>query len=356
VKSWTAPASSPIFSKEIIMNLFKLTPAMLAVTLLAAACGTAPTKPSLLEQARSNYIAAQSSPSVTRYAPLELQQAGEALQLANTAAQNHSNNESIDKLAYVANQKIALAQEVTKQKTAEAEVGQASIVRDKVLLDQRTSEADRAKFDAQQSLLAAQVAQNAAADAKLNAQIAQDATVDAQRKAQLSQDATVNAQRQAQASQNATVDAQQQTLDAQAHAAALEAQLSDLAAKKTERGTVITLGDVLFGTDLARLNADGMRTAQKLALVLQQNPQRTVLVEGFTDSTGTALHNQELSERRAESVRIALLEQGISAERINIQGFGESYPVAANDSAANRQLNRRVEIILSDDGGKVVAR
>jgi outer membrane protein OmpA-like peptidoglycan-associated protein len=315
---------------------------MLAVTLFAAACSTPPAKPSLLEQARSNYIAAQSSPTVTRYAPLELQQAGEALQLANTAAQNHGSNDSIDKLAYVANQKIALAQEVTKQKTAEAEVGQASILRDKVLLDQRTSEADHAKFDAQQSLLAAQVAQNAATDAKVTAQIAQDANVDAQRQAQISQDATL--------------DAQRQTLDAQAHAAALEAQLSDLAAKKTERGTVITLGDVLFGTDLARLNADGMRTTQKLALVLQQNPHRTVLVEGFTDSTGAALHNQELSERRADAVRIALLEQGIAAERISIQGFGESYPVAANDSASNRQLNRRVEIILSDDSGKVVAR
>ena len=119
---------------------------------------------------------------------------------------------------------------------------------------------------------------------------------------------------------------------------------------------VITLGDVLFGTDLARLNADGMRTAQKLANVLQQNPKRTVLIEGFTDSTGTAAHNQELSERRASAVRNALQELGVARERVAIRGYGEAYPVAANDTAQNRQLNRRVEIVLSDDTGKTTAR
>ena len=99
-----------------------------------------------------------------------------------------------------------------------------------------------------------------------------------------------------------------------------------------------------------------MHTTQKLATVLQQNPQRTVLIEGFTDSTGTAAHNQELSERRANVVRSALLEQGVAAERISTRGFGESNPIATNETAANRQLNRRVEIVLSDDKGIVIAR
>jgi outer membrane protein OmpA-like peptidoglycan-associated protein len=136
----------------------------------------------------------------------------------------------------------------------------------------------------------------------------------------------------------------------------LEKQLADLAAKKTERGMVITLGDVLFGTDVARLNPDGMRTAQTLADVLQQNPQRTVLVEGFTDSTGTGPHNQDLSERRASAVGSALQEMGVARERIAIRGYGEAYPVAANNTAQNRQLNRRVEIVLSDVSGKITQR
>ncbi len=81
-----------------------------------------------------------------------------------------------------------------------------------------------------------------------------------------------------------------------------------------------------------------------------------MLVEGFADSTGTAAHNQELSERRAGAVRTALEAMGIGRERVAVRGYGESYPVAANDTAENRQLNRRVEIVLSEDGGKVIAR
>ena len=171
---------------------------------------------------------------------------------------------------------------------------------------------------------------------------AQGETADAQRKEQ-------DAQRQAQ-------DAQRQTQESQARTAQLEAQLADLAAKKTERGIIITLGDVLFGTDQAKLNPEGMRTAQKLADILQQNPQRVVLVEGFTDSTGSSAHNQDLSERRASAVRSALQLQGISRDRISVRGFGETNPIADNNTAENRQLNRRVEIILSDASGKISAR
>ena len=146
------------------------------------------------------------------------------------------------------------------------------------------------------------------------------------------------------------------TRDAQARASALEMQLADLAAKKTERGMIITLGDVLFGTDKADLTSNGVNTANKLAEVLKNNPQRTVLIEGFTDSTGSSAHNLELSQRRAESVRNALLSQGIARDRIATRGYGVAYPAAGNDTAANRQLNRRVEIVLSEDNTAIPAR
>ncbi|HTN66555.1 MAG TPA: OmpA family protein [Burkholderiaceae bacterium] len=283
------------------------TPALLTIAVLLGACSSMPRTTSLLDQTRNDYVAAQNNPNVASYAPVEMKQAGEALNQANAAANDRDSAEKIDKLAYLAKQKIALTQEMAKQKAAEADVASAGKERDKMRLDQRTNEADQAK---------------------LAAQVAQAQTVDAQRKTQ----------------------------DAQAHAAQLEAQLAELAAKKTERGMVITLGDVLFGTDQARLNPDGMRTAQKLADVLQKNPQRTVLVEGFADSVGSASHNQQLSERRATAVRSALQELGVSRERVAVRGYGESYPVAANDTAQNRQLNRRVEIVLSDADGKVMPR
>lgn len=310
------------------MKNFYLTPILLAVAVLVGACSSTPKTTSLLDQTRSDYRMAQSNPNVATYAPLEMKQAGDALAQANAAAKDNDSAEKIDKLAYLARQKIALTQEVAKQKSAEAEVASAGKVRNQILLDQRTNEANIAKNNAEKSRVAAQVAQGDAAEAQRKTQAAQEEAAAAQRKTQ----------------------------EAQARATQLEAQLAELAAKKTERGIVITLGDVLFGTDLARLNPQGMLTAQKLASVLQQNPQRRVLIEGFTDSTGAAAHNQELSERRAGAVQRALQEMGVAPERVAMRGYGEAHPVAANDTPANRQLNRRVEIVLSDDSGKVVAR
>ncbi|MDN3575479.1 OmpA family protein [Chitinimonas viridis] len=296
------------------MKAFHLSPALLGVTLLIGACSSMPTTTSLLEQTRSDFLAAQSNPDVARYASLELTQARDALGLANDAASRNDSTEAINLQAYMAKQKIALTQEVAKQKAAEADVTNAGKQRDQMRLDQRTIEADQANLSAAQARAAAQQAQDA------------------------------------------TSAAQGQALAAQSRNAQLEAQLAELAAKKTERGMVITFGDMLFGTDLARLNAEGMRTAQKVALVLQQNPSRSVLVEGFADSTGTAMHNQALSERRAAAVWGALQEMGVSSNRVIVRGYGESHPVAGNDTPENRQLNRRVEIVLSDENGKVSQR
>lgn len=296
------------------MKNFYLLPALLAIAVLVGACSSAPRTTTLLDQTRSDYRVAQSNPNVASYAPQEMKQASEAMEQADAAASRPDSEEKINNLAYLAKQKIALTQEVAKQRAAEAAVAIAAKERDQMRLDQRTNEANQARTSAEQSRLAAQRAQGEASEA------------------------------------------QRKTQEAQARAAQLEAQLADLAAKKTERGMIITLGDVLFATNQARLNAEGMRTAQKLANVLQNNPERIVLIEGFTDSTGTAAHNQVLSERRAGAVRNALQEQGIGRERIAIRGYGAAYPVAANDTAQNRQLNRRVEIVLSDEAGRTMPR
>lgn len=303
------------------MNSKKIIPILVFAASMLGACSSMPTTTTLLDQTRSDFSAAQSNPNVASYAPLELRMASEALDQANAAAAKKESMEAIDRLAYVAKQKIALSQEVAKQKAAEASVANSGKVRDQVRLDQRTAEADQAKMKADQATAAAKVAEAAATTA-------QQQTTEAQRKAQ----------------------------EAEARAAQLETQLAGLSAKKTERGMVVTLGDVLFGTDQARLTPDGMRTVQQLAGVLQQNPQRTVLVEGFTDITGSKQHNLDLSQRRASAVRSALQAMNIGRDRVAIQGYGDAYPVASNDNATDRQLNRRVEIVLSDESGKVPAR
>jgi outer membrane protein OmpA-like peptidoglycan-associated protein len=119
---------------------------------------------------------------------------------------------------------------------------------------------------------------------------------------------------------------------------------------------VVTISDVLFDTDQASLHPEGVENLHKLARVLQLQPQRKVMVEGYTDSTGSAQHNQELSERRAAAVRDTLTGLGVDPARISMRGYGERFPVAANDSAAHRQLNRRVEIVLSNDAAAIPPR
>lgn len=130
----------------------------------------------------------------------------------------------------------------------------------------------------------------------------------------------------------------------------------DLQAKQTERGTLVTFGDVLFDLDKAELKPAGLRNVQKLADFLNENPERKVIVEGHTDSTGSAAYNLQLSERRAESVRRALIRAGVDAQRINTVGYGKDFPVAGNDSSSGRAMNRRVEVTISHDDQRVAPR
>jgi outer membrane protein OmpA-like peptidoglycan-associated protein len=140
---------------------------------------------------------------------------------------------------------------------------------------------------------------------------------------------------------------------AAARAQSLESELAGLKAKKTDRGIVVTLGDLLFDTAKATLKPGAYSTVDRLAEALKESPDRKVMIEGHTDSVGNDEYNQELSERRAQSVQAALFERGVSAEQISAIGKGESTPVASNDNAAGRQQNRRVELIFQ--GGSRVA-
>jgi len=289
---------------------FKL--ALITSAVLLTACSTAPTNTTLLDQTRSEYQVARNSDSVNRYAASELTQSAEALDQANAASTAHENAEKVDRLAYLAKQKIAVAEDVAKQKSAEAVVADAEKQRNALRLASRTAQADKA-------IANADMANQIAAVSQINEQAAQ-----------------------------ATAQAEQ------ARADRLEQQLKDLNAKKTEHGIIITFGDILFNTNEARLNPSGVGVAQKLAMILNENPQRTVQIGGFTDSTGSADYNMALSVRRATAVSDILSGAGVTAQRIGVKGYGMSNPIADNSTAQNRQLNRRVEITLSDAGGNIV--
>jgi len=131
----------------------------------------------------------------------------------------------------------------------------------------------------------------------------------------------------------------------------LEEQMVSLATTQSERGLVMTLGDVLFDAGHSDLKASANRTVLKLVQFLQLNPRRIVRIEGYTDSRGDAQENLELSRARAQAVADVLVDLGIDAKRIEVQGHGEAFPVTENASAKGRAQNRRVEIVFSDEQG-----
>jgi outer membrane protein OmpA-like peptidoglycan-associated protein len=165
---------------------------------------------------------------------------------------------------------------------------------------------------------------------------------------------TAMAQAQAQQQAQQAQQAQQQAQLAQQQAQDLQKQLTDLQAKQTERGMMLTLGNVLFDTNGDTLKPGADDIVSRLSQFLQQHPDIKVRIEGHTDSTGSEDYNQALSERRAEAVSVALQGRGVPAQRIQAVGRGKSDPVATNSTAAGRQLNRRVEIIFSDAQGQFV--
>lgn len=131
-------------------------------------------------------------------------------------------------------------------------------------------------------------------------------------------------------------------------AQSLERELADLKATKTDRGIVVTLGDVLFDTGKATLKPGAYPTIDRLANALKESANRKVLIEGHTDNVGSDETNQMLSERRAASVQAALFERGVASSQVSTLGKGESTPIASNDDAGGRQRNRRVEMIFQD--------
>jgi outer membrane protein OmpA-like peptidoglycan-associated protein len=293
------------------MHRFALSLTALAVV---AGCSTTPPTNVRLDQAREDFRTVQADPRSQNQAPAELRQAADALTAANTAASNREDVAQVNHLAYVASQRAAIVRETVNFKTAEMGVANAAAARTSAQLQARTQEAD--------------AAQRAAAEAQRSASMARTDTVEAQRQAALAMERN----------------------------RLLEARMAELNAKQTPRGIVITLGDVLFDVDRSALKPAGTRMVDQLAEVLKADPQRTVLVEGFTDSTGADAYNQTLSTERADAVRVALLAQGIAATRVVSRGYGKANPVGSNDTAAGRQMNRRVEIVLSDESGQIKAR
>src|SRR5882724_9179823 len=201
--------------------------------------------------------------------------------------------------------------------------------------------------DAQKAIQAAEQAQSPA-DMQSLAYVAE-------RKAQIA--SVVGATRKAEQARMQAEQARMQAESARAQADAEQAknvallkELADLKGQQTNRGLVLTVGDVLFATGKAEVAAGGLRSIDKLAEFLKKNPTRNLLIEGHTDNTGPEDFNLKLSQQRADAVKDVLVSRGVGTDRITTKGYGPKYPVVANDTAAGRQQNRRVEVVVLNEG------
>ncbi len=277
----------------------------LGLALALGACVSMPQPNAALESARMAVQAAEADPNVTKYAALDLDVARKDLSNADNAALHHQ-DAAIAQSAYLAMENARLAQAHAAAKADDARVAAGQVERDQIRLAARTQEADKAK------LAAANFKQ--VADSALN-----------------------------------------QRDQANEETARVQAELDALKATPTPRGMVLTLGDVLFDTGRAELKSGASRKLDQLAQFLVEHPDRRVQIDGFTDSVGTDSYNEELSQRRANTVREALISRNVESSRIGTEGYGKSYPVANNNDSGGRQLNRRVEVVIGADNGTPIS-
>ncbi len=310
------------------------------IVALLGACASTPQPNAELEHARQVVDTAANTNQVRRLAPVELREAQEQFQRAERLWQDNADRPDVSHRAHIAQRQAEIAMEAARARFLDERVAQLRNEREQVRLEARAARAEQ--------VAARERTERARAEAERRAEAAERARAerereDAERERQIADERRQMAEARA-------AELERQTAEMRAEAERLQQQLADLEARPTERGLVLTLGsDVLFDFDRYDLKSGAERTVTRIAEFLNEYEERQVLVEGFTDSVGAREYNLGLSQRRANAVRTALVEQGVDPDRIRIRGYGPDFPVASNDSESGRQLNRRVEVIISDD-------
>jgi outer membrane protein OmpA-like peptidoglycan-associated protein len=244
-----------------------------------------------------------------------------------------------------AQERVERAQSQAAQEAARAEEARIEAQRE---ADQRAA-AEQARTQSEQARLQAQQeAQQAAQDraqAEQQLQQAQAARQQAEQQQQTLAQEAEQARLQAQQADQARLQTEQQA--AQQRQRLLQQLNQVLQTKDTAKGLIVNVSDVLFDTGKATLKPGAKVRLAKVAGIILAYPDLRLQVNGYTDSTGTHEINEELSQRRADAVRDFLTSQGVSQGNVSAEGFAESDPVASNSNAAGRQLNRRVELVVS---------
>jgi outer membrane protein OmpA-like peptidoglycan-associated protein len=313
---------------------------------MAVACGTAPKQNLALEQVRTQLEELKSNPELADHAPLAVGEAERALRQAETATGDDTNRIH---LIYMADRKIQIARVVAQHGQLEQEYRRLAEERNAMLVKASKLEAERARLEAEQarmmSLARAEDAQRAREEA-LQAQQREAASArDAEHALEEAQQARALAASSATEAQLARREAEL----AVEQADTLRKQLENLQLRQTESGVVVTLGDVLFQSGETSLREEAMASLVEVVDLLQSEPDKSIRIEGHSDSTGDSENNLEISAQRANSVLDALVSLGVDPGRFTAAGMGEDFPIASNDTEEGRAQNRRVDVILLDE-------
>lgn len=346
---------------ERITRTCQMVASGLIAVLILAGCATTPQPHSGLDAAREAVEAADADPEIRRNAALELRDARDKLAEAERRWRDGADSSEVTHWSWMATNRANVARETTELRRMERQVEDLRNDRERLQLQARAARAEReAERRAEERARAEADRERAEADrrrAEAEREQAEAARLAEQAERLRAQEAAREADMQREMAERRAMELEEETRRMREEAERLQRQIAELEARPTDRGLVLTLGsDVLFDFDRYELRSGAARTVERIADFLNEYEDRQVLVEGFTDSTGSREYNMGLSERRANSVRLALIERGVDEDRIRIRGYGPDFPVASNDNEAGRQLNRRVEVIISDDAEAVPER
>jgi outer membrane protein OmpA-like peptidoglycan-associated protein len=271
---------------------YKISVVMIAL-LSTFGCSQKPVDFLVLNGAKNSYLELKKDENIINNAPMEFYKAGKIYQMTKAV----KTQDEADHLSFLLQNQVNIVRETASTKALEAKVVKLKDSKVQALLDEKENQILIMKKEAEKARLEAELAR---------------------KEAELSRDKFL--------------------------------ALQELNAKQTNRGLVLTLGDVLFETGKSNLLAGSMLAIDKLVEFLADNKERMVLIEGHTDNVGSSTSNLDLSLRRSGAVEEALVQKGISSDRLFVKGYGEAYPVASNDDSGGRQRNRRVEIVILEEG------
>jgi outer membrane protein OmpA-like peptidoglycan-associated protein len=318
-----------------------------------------------------NAIRIARNASAEKYATASMQKATQQLQGAEDAYAQKRDRKSVEAAARDAIQtaeearviavkakseeeaqaKVAAEKRAAEEREAKARADAEAEVKRRQEADQARAQAEAAKADAERLQQEAQKAAADAAVAKAEAEKARAAALADQQAALAQKQAAIEEKQAAEADAER---ARQAAAKAEAEKADLRAQLlnqlnSILQTRDSARGLIVNMSDVLFDTGSATLKPGAREKLAKISGIVLAHPGLTLQIEGHTDSVGSDDFNQQLSERRADSVRDFLASQGVQPSSMTAKGFGKMQPVASNDNAEGRQRNRRVELVVNGD-------